>query len=74
MVTMAVPSRWSESQPESQRLAPRLGEHSTVILREIGFDDQMITQLEADAVIRSTTAAPSISDTTTLGSNPDIAS
>jgi hypothetical protein len=73
MVTMAVPSRWSESQPEPQRLAPRLGEHGTAILREIGLDDRMIAQLEADAVIRTTTAAPS-ADTTTLGLNPDIAS
>lgn len=51
MITMAVPSRWSESQPEPQHLAPRLGEHSTAILREIGFDDPTIAQLESDAVI-----------------------
>lgn len=52
MVTMAVPSRWSESQPEPERLAPRLGEHSAEILGEIGFDERTITQLVGDAIIR----------------------
>lgn len=74
MVTMAVPSRWSESQPEPQRLAPRLGEHSAAILREIGFDERMIAKLESDAVIRRATAATFASDTTMPGSGPGIAS
>lgn len=73
MVTMAVPSRWSESQPEPERFAPRLGEHSAGILREIGFGDQKIAQLESDAVIRTPTTRMSASDTTIPGSDPGIA-
>lgn len=52
MVTMKVPSRWSESQPEPQRLAPRLGEQSAEILAEIGFGEDAIAELAAKSIIR----------------------
>ncbi len=42
---MAVPGRWSESQPRIRRRAPRLGEHSRDILREAGLDDAAIARL-----------------------------
>jgi crotonobetainyl-CoA:carnitine CoA-transferase CaiB-like acyl-CoA transferase len=52
MVTMKVPSRWSESQPEPQRLAPRLGENTAEILTEIGLSESAIAELAAKSVIR----------------------
>jgi crotonobetainyl-CoA:carnitine CoA-transferase CaiB-like acyl-CoA transferase len=44
---MAVPSRWSDSQPEVVRHAPRLGEHSREVLREAGLLDDEIDRLIA---------------------------
>ena len=55
-ITMAVPSRWSESQPAPQRLAPRLGEHSAEILTEIGLSAEDIDRLAAERVIRTAVA------------------
>ena len=51
---MAVPSTWSVSQPRPTGHAPRLGEHSIEVLREIGYDDQHIAALVASGV----TSAP----------------
>ena len=45
---MAVPSHWSATQPARTRHAPRLGEHSADVLRELGYDDARI-----DAMIDS---------------------
>jgi crotonobetainyl-CoA:carnitine CoA-transferase CaiB-like acyl-CoA transferase len=39
---LAVPSEWSESQPEYRRHAPRLGEHTREILREAGLSEERI--------------------------------
>jgi crotonobetainyl-CoA:carnitine CoA-transferase CaiB-like acyl-CoA transferase len=52
--TMAVPSRWSESQPESRRPAPQLGQHSIEILREAGLTADEIAAMMASGA----TAAP----------------
>jgi crotonobetainyl-CoA:carnitine CoA-transferase CaiB-like acyl-CoA transferase len=46
--SMAVPSEWSESQPEYRRHAPRLGEHTREVLGEAGF-----TEAQIEALIRS---------------------
>jgi crotonobetainyl-CoA:carnitine CoA-transferase CaiB-like acyl-CoA transferase len=43
----AIASRWSASPPEVRRLAPRLGEHTTEILAELGFDTAQIDELLA---------------------------
>jgi crotonobetainyl-CoA:carnitine CoA-transferase CaiB-like acyl-CoA transferase len=42
---MRTPTDWSESPPEPQRPAPRLGEHSAEVLREAGYSDREIAEL-----------------------------
>ncbi len=51
---MAFPATWSATQPAPDRLAPRLGEHSVEILREIGFTSARIEAMLGDGA----TAAP----------------
>lgn len=43
--SMAVPSEWSESKPEYRRHAPRLGEHTAEVLREVGLAEAKIEAL-----------------------------
>ena len=43
--SMAVPSEWSESQPEYRRHAPRLGEHTREVLQEAGLPEEAIAAL-----------------------------
>ncbi|MBI5720839.1 MAG: CoA transferase [Burkholderiales bacterium] len=47
---MAYPSAWSATQPQPGRPAPRLGEHSAEVLREIGYGDERIRSLVARGV------------------------
>ena len=42
---MRTPTNWSESQPGIPRPAPRLGEHSAEVLREVGYSDEEIAEL-----------------------------
>lgn len=50
MLSMAVPARFSASQPALQRHAPRFGEHSAEVLREAGYSDAEIAQMARDGV------------------------
>ena len=43
--SMAVPSEWSASPPEYRRHAPRLGEHTAEVLREVGLPQEKIDLL-----------------------------
>ena len=47
---MAYPSTWSATQPKASRLAPRLGEHSLEVLREIDYGDDQIAALVENSV------------------------
>ena len=50
IVSMAVPSEWSASQPEYRRHAPRLGEHTREVLREAGLpEDEIEAMIESGA-------------------------
>ena len=50
---MAVPSEWSESEPEYRRHAPRLGEHTCELLREAGFSEAEIGAMIASGAART---------------------
>ncbi len=50
--TTAVPTRWSNSPPQFQRHAPRLGEHSIEVLRATGHSESEIRAMLADGVTR----------------------
>ena len=49
--TMRVPSRWSASQPGSERTAPGLGEHSREVLAEAGYSEAEVQRLVAASVV-----------------------
>jgi crotonobetainyl-CoA:carnitine CoA-transferase CaiB-like acyl-CoA transferase len=48
LTTMREPTRWSRTQPSSHRATPNHGEHGEDILREAGFDDDEIAQVQCD--------------------------
>jgi crotonobetainyl-CoA:carnitine CoA-transferase CaiB-like acyl-CoA transferase len=49
---MRTPTNWSESQPGAPRPAPRLGEHSAEVLREVGYSDDEIAELVQKGVTK----------------------
>jgi len=49
--SMAFPSTWSATQPAQSRPAPRQGEHSVEVLREIGYDEASIATLIASGAV-----------------------
>ena len=52
-IAMRTPTGWSGSPPEPTTPAPRLGEHSTQLLRELGYSDDEIGQLRETGVIKT---------------------
>jgi crotonobetainyl-CoA:carnitine CoA-transferase CaiB-like acyl-CoA transferase len=53
LLSMKVPSEWSETEPGYRRHAPRLGEHTREVLREAGYDDAAIERLIAAGAARA---------------------
>lgn len=53
---MAVPSEWSGTPPGEALPAPRLGQHSRDVLRDIGYDDARIDALLASGAVRTSDA------------------
>ncbi len=49
---MAVPSEWSLTPPGDATPAPRLGQHSREVLREIGYNDARIGALVSNGAVR----------------------
>ncbi|UZF91774.1 CaiB/BaiF CoA transferase family protein [Bosea sp. NBC_00550] len=49
--TMRVASQWSASQPEPEKPAPRLGEHSREVLAEAGYSAEEVRRLVAAGVV-----------------------
>lgn len=60
VVTMGVPSEWSDTAPSIRRPAPRLGEHTTEVLGEAGYDRTAIEALlAAGAAVQAASQAKS---------------
>lgn len=53
--TMQFPSNWSRTQPQAIRHAPRLGEHTTEVLREAGLTEAEVQNLHHLSVVQSAT-------------------
>ncbi|HKS19715.1 MAG TPA: CoA transferase [Bradyrhizobium sp.] len=51
--SMKVAANWSATPVETERLAPRLGEHSKEILREAGFSSDEIAAMLRDGVTKA---------------------
>jgi crotonobetainyl-CoA:carnitine CoA-transferase CaiB-like acyl-CoA transferase len=45
LIATRTPTHWSATEPGGLRPAPRLGEHSAEVLREIGYADSEIAEL-----------------------------
>jgi crotonobetainyl-CoA:carnitine CoA-transferase CaiB-like acyl-CoA transferase len=52
LVSMKVPSEWSETAPDVRRHAPRLGEHTREVLREAGYSDAQIDDMASSGAAR----------------------
>jgi formyl-CoA transferase len=55
---MKVSARWSHTQVETLRLAPRLSEHSAEVLQEAGFSPEEIAVLVRDGVTKAAPGTP----------------
>ena len=52
LLSMKVPSEWSETHPEYRRHAPRHGEHTREVLKEAGFTDPEIDAMAESGAAR----------------------
>lgn len=53
LYTVALPVRWDGARPAPRRPPPRIGEHTTEILAELGFTDAEIEALRARGVVQA---------------------
>src|SRR5690349_6026228 len=60
--SMKVSANWSETPVETERLAPRLGQHSAEVLREAGYSDDEVAAMVRDGVTRTAANKESIKD------------
>ena len=52
LLSMQVPSEWSETRPGVRRPAPRFGEHTREVLREAGYSDEAIDAMAKSGAAR----------------------
>jgi len=52
LLSMKVPSEWSETPPAYRRHAPRFGEHTREVLREAGYSDAAIDAMAESGAAR----------------------
>ncbi len=52
MTEIANPTEWSDTPPGIRHPAPRLGEHTREVLRELGLDETRIAALVAAGIVR----------------------
>jgi len=52
LLSMKVPSEWSETEPAYRRHAPRLGEHTREVLKEAGYSDEAIDAMAKSGAAR----------------------
>ena len=52
LLSMKVPSEWSETPPAYRRHAPRFGEHTREVLREAGYSDAAIDAMAKSGAAR----------------------
>jgi crotonobetainyl-CoA:carnitine CoA-transferase CaiB-like acyl-CoA transferase len=50
---IGIPTEWSDSQPEIRRHAPKLGEHTCEILKELGLADAAIVKLLREGIVKT---------------------
>ena len=49
---VGLPIKWDGERPGVSRVAPLLGEHTALVLAELGYDDATITELAARHVVQ----------------------
>jgi crotonobetainyl-CoA:carnitine CoA-transferase CaiB-like acyl-CoA transferase len=52
LTTLAVPTEWSDSSPDTPRHAPRLGENTVAVLREAGYTQPAIDALLEQGAVK----------------------
>ena len=51
LYTTAIPTEWSESEPENRYHAPELGENTRDVLTELGYTEEEVKQLQVSGAV-----------------------